>query len=79
MELAGVQTINIIPTDGGFMDTLFHHTYIVINIFGFFDKTGGFKLTLSGLIVIVLISLAATAIAERLAGEKAARISRRRC
>ena len=67
---AGVQQVNVIPQDGGVLDLLFHHSWININLLGFFDKTGGFLITLSGLIVLVVISLAAAAISERLAGEK---------
>lgn len=70
MTFADVVPINIIPTDGGLLDLLFHHTWLKINIFGLFDKTDGFLLTLAGLIVLILVGLAAAAVAERLAGEK---------
>ncbi len=70
MVLASVQEVNLIPNNGGFLDLLFHHTYLIINIFGFFDKSGGYKVTLAGLIVLLVVALAAAAIAERLAGSK---------
>ncbi len=61
--------VNLIPTDGGVLDRLFHLTWIKINIFGLLGPDG-FQMTLAGLIVLVLVGLAATAVAERLAGEK---------
>lgn len=70
MVIADVKPINIIPTDGGFLDLLFHHTWLKINLLGLFDKTDGFQVTLAGLIVLILVGLAATAVAERLAGDK---------
>ncbi len=70
MVTASVQSVNLIPSNGGFLDLLFHHTYMIINIFGFFDKSGGYKVTLSGLIVLLVVALAAAAVAEKLAGSK---------
>jgi drug/metabolite transporter (DMT)-like permease len=68
MVAASVQHVNLIPTSG-FMDLLFHKTYLIINIFGFFGGEG-YKVTLAGLIVLVIIAAAAAAIAERLTGQK---------
>lgn len=70
MFLADIVEVKLIPTDGSFLDLLFHHTWLTVNIFGLFDKDGGYQVTLAGLIVILVISLAAAAISERLAGEK---------
>lgn len=70
MFFADVVPVNIIPTDGGLLDLLFHHTWIKLNLFGLFDKSDGFLLTLAGLIVLILVGLAATAVAARLAGDK---------
>jgi hypothetical protein len=69
MTLASVTVINIIKNDGGFFDRLFHGTYLTINVFDLFNH-GGYTITLAGLVVILVISLAAAAIAERLAGAK---------
>lgn len=68
MVLAAVSNVNLIPHDGSFLDKLFHGTYATLNIFDLFK--GGYTITLSGLIVILVISIAAAAIAERLAGAK---------
>jgi uncharacterized membrane protein YeaQ/YmgE (transglycosylase-associated protein family) len=68
MVTASVQYVNLIPTTG-FLDLLFHKTYIIINILGFFSN-GGYKVTLAGLIVLLVVALAAAAVAERLAGSK---------
>jgi hypothetical protein len=71
MNLAATVTnVQIVPTDGGFLDKLFHGTWVTFNIFGLFDATGGYKITLAGLLVILVLSFAAGAIIERLAGEK---------
>ena len=67
--LAAVTTVHLFPTDGGFLDKLFHGTYVTVNIFGLLSGEG-YKITLSGLIVILILSIAAAAIAERLAGAK---------
>lgn len=58
-----------LPSDGGFLDKLFHQTWITFNIFGLFG-TDGYKLTLAALIILVIVAGIAAAIAERLAGDK---------
>jgi uncharacterized membrane protein YeaQ/YmgE (transglycosylase-associated protein family) len=68
MITASVQSVTLIPHNGGFMDKLFHGTYITINIFDLFK--GGYTITLAGLIVILIIAVAAAAVAERLTGAK---------
>src|SRR5258708_32478379 len=68
MVLANVVTVNFLPTSG-ILDTIFHQTWLAINIFGF-PGGNGYKLTLIGLIIVLIIASAATGIAERLAGAK---------
>jgi uncharacterized membrane protein YeaQ/YmgE (transglycosylase-associated protein family) len=67
MVLANVVTVNFIPTSG-FLDTIFHQTWLALAILGW--PSGGYKLTLIGLILVLIIATAATAVAERLAGGK---------
>jgi uncharacterized membrane protein YeaQ/YmgE (transglycosylase-associated protein family) len=67
MVLANVVTVNFIPTSG-FLDTIFHQTWLALSILGW--PSGGYKLTLIGLILVLIIATAATAVAERLAGAK---------
>ena len=67
MVLANTTTIPIFPTSG-FFHQLFHQTYIQVNILGLLGD--GYRITLGGLIVILLIALAAGGVAEALAGEK---------
>ena len=67
----------IIP-QSGILDTIFHKSWLAINIFGAPSNCtpvnnvgcGGYAITLSGLIIIIIIALAAAAITERLAGAK---------
>ena len=68
MTLSSVTVVPLFQTDGGFLDKFFHGTYMTINIFHLLKD--GYTITLSGLLVILVISLAAAAIAERLAGAK---------
>ncbi|MBA3823405.1 MAG: hypothetical protein H0X24_05780 [Ktedonobacterales bacterium] len=68
MFLGNVTTIQLFPTSG-FFDQLFHQTYVRINILGLIAN-GGYTITLAGLIIILLIALAAGAVSEALAGEK---------
>jgi hypothetical protein len=77
MVLAGITNINIIP-DSGILDTIFHKTWLAINIFGVPDNCtpqgsrgcGGYALTLIGLIIILIIATAAAAVTQRLTGAK---------
>ncbi len=68
MVLATVVTVNFLPTSG-ILDTIFHQTWLAINVLGW-PGGNGYKLTLIGLIIVLIIATAATAIAERLAGAK---------
>lgn len=70
--------INFPFLQGGFLDTIFHKTWLAINIFGVPSNCtpknavgcGGYAITLIGLIIVLIIALAAAAITERLAGAK---------
>jgi hypothetical protein len=64
---ASIATWNPIPTSG-ILDLIFHQTYIIIAILGW--PQGGYKLTLIGLIILVVLALAAAAVIERLTGSK---------
>jgi hypothetical protein len=68
MVLANVVTVNFIPTSG-ILDTIFHQTWLAVNVLGW-PGGNGYKLTLIGLILILIIAAAASAVAERLAGAK---------
>lgn len=62
-----IQSLNFIP-NSGILDTIFHKTVFTIQIAGF-PKTP-YKLTLIGLIIIMLIALAANGVTERLTSKK---------
>jgi hypothetical protein len=68
MLLANVVTVNFIPTSG-LLDTVFHQTWLAVNILGW-PGGNGYKLTLIGLILVLIIATVATGVAERLAGAK---------
>lgn len=67
MVLAAIQTINFLPRSG-VLDSIFHQTWVSVSILGI--PAGGYKLTLIGLIIIVLLALLVTAITERLTTRK---------
>lgn len=67
MTLAALPHLSFVPSSG-FWDSLFHQTWISLSIFG--TPAGGYKITLIGLIIIVLLALLATAITERLTTRK---------
>lgn len=64
MVLAANPTLNFIPKDGGFMDQLFHQTWIKVSVFG--NPSGGYQITLIGLLLIVLIAIVVNTITEKL-------------
>ncbi len=66
--LAGVSNYNFIPTDGGFLDKLFHQTWLAISVFG--NPANGYKLTLIGLIIIAALAVIANFVTEQLTGRK---------
>jgi uncharacterized membrane protein YeaQ/YmgE (transglycosylase-associated protein family) len=67
MILAAIPSVDFIPRSGVW-NTLFHETWISISIFD--TPSGGYKITLIGLVIIVLIALLAAAITERLTTKK---------
>ena len=58
MILAAIPNIEFIP-HSGVWDSIFHQTWISLSILG--TPSGGYKITLIGLIIIVLIALVAFA------------------
>ncbi|HLZ21484.1 MAG TPA: hypothetical protein VKQ30_05115 [Ktedonobacterales bacterium] len=62
-----IQNINFIP-GSGILDQIFHQTWVTVSILGFPNK--GYKITLIGLIIILIIALAANAITEKLTSRK---------
>jgi hypothetical protein len=65
--LLAIQNINFIP-NSGILDDIFHKTWLAVSIAGF--PANGYKLTLIGLIIIMIIAIAANGITERLTGKK---------
>jgi hypothetical protein len=68
MVLANVVTVNFLPTSG-ILDTIFHQTWLAINVFGV-PGGNGYKLTLIGLIIVLIIASAAAAVTQGLTGAK---------
>jgi hypothetical protein len=68
MVLANVITVNFIP-DSGILDTIFHQTWFAINILGW-PGGNGYKLTLIGLLIILVIATAAAGVTQGLTGAK---------
>ena len=62
------QNLNFIP-NSGVLDQIFHQSWLTVSILGF--PKGGYRVTLIGLIIILIIALAANAITERLTSRKA--------
>ncbi|HLJ79834.1 MAG TPA: hypothetical protein VKT52_00015 [Ktedonobacterales bacterium] len=62
-----IQNINFIPSSG-ILDQIFHQSWVTISILGF--PKGGYKITLIGLIIVLVIALAANAITEKLTSRK---------
>jgi uncharacterized membrane protein YeaQ/YmgE (transglycosylase-associated protein family) len=67
MLLADVQNLNFIP-NSGILDTIFHQTWLEVSILGF--PAGGYRITLIGLIIVLIIAIAANGITERLTSKK---------
>src|SRR5260370_34657495 len=65
--LLAVQNINFIP-NSGILDDIFHKSWLAVSIAGF--PAGGYKVTLIGLVIIMIIAIAANGITERLTGKK---------
>jgi uncharacterized membrane protein YeaQ/YmgE (transglycosylase-associated protein family) len=66
--LSAIPNLTFIPTSG-FLDQLFHQTWLQFAILGL--PAGGYRLNLIQLIILVIIALGANAITERLVGRKA--------
>lgn len=67
MILADIPNLNFIPQSGA-MDSIFHQTYLQVAIAGF--PAGGYRVTLIGLVIILLIALTANALTEVLTKKK---------
>jgi spore maturation protein SpmB len=67
MVLANTVNINFIP-NSGFLDTIFHKTWLALSILGL--PSDGYKITLIGLIIILIIASAAAAVTQGLTGAK---------
>src|SRR5262249_23483023 len=65
--LLAIQNIHIIPSSGVLND-IFHKTWLAVSIAGF--PANGYKVTLIGLIIIMIIAIAANGVTERLTGKK---------
>lgn len=68
MVLADISSINFIPTTGP-LDSIFHQTWLSINILGV-PGGSGYKVTLIGLLILLIIAFAVNGIAERLTTKK---------
>ncbi len=67
MVLSSIPSYDFIPKTG-ILDQIFHQTWLAISVFGF--PTGGYRITLIGLIIVLIIAIAANAITERLTSKK---------
>ncbi len=67
MTLAAIPSYNFIP-NSGILDDIFHKTWLAVSIFGI--PKDGYRVTLIGLIIILVIAIAAMAITERLTSKK---------
>jgi hypothetical protein len=68
MVLANVVTVNFLPTSG-ILDTIFHQTWLAVNVLGV-PGGNGYRLTLIGLIIVLIIASAAAAVTQGLTGAK---------
>jgi uncharacterized protein YqgC (DUF456 family) len=68
LAAAPANSINFIPKSG-ILDTIFHQSWLSINVLGH-PGGNGYKLTLIGLIIVLVIAVAANAITERLTTKK---------
>ena len=63
-----VQSLNFIPTDGGFFDLLFHKTALTIEVFG--QPKPPFSINLIQFLIVLLLAFAINEATERLTGRK---------
>jgi hypothetical protein len=68
MVLANTVTVDFLPTSG-ILDTIFHQTWLAVNILGV-PGGNGYKITLIGLIIVLIIAAAAAAVTQGLTGSK---------
>jgi uncharacterized membrane protein YeaQ/YmgE (transglycosylase-associated protein family) len=62
-----IQNINFIP-DSGPLDLIFHKTWLAVSVFGI--PPNGYRITLIGLLIVLIIAIAANAITEKLTSRK---------
>ena len=67
MVLADIPQIQLVP-NSGVMDLIFHQTWVRVSVFNI--PPDGYRLTLIGLIIIVLLALLVNALTERLTSKK---------
>ncbi|MGZ3601286.1 MAG: hypothetical protein ACXWQR_16965 [Ktedonobacterales bacterium] len=67
MALAAIPTYNFIPSSG-ILDDIFHKTWLAVSILGI--PPSGYKVTLIGLLIILVIAIAANGVTERLTSKK---------
>ena len=65
---SGPANLNFIPSDGGFLDLLFHQTRATFEIFGW--PKPPFSINLIQLIIILFLAFAINGATERLTGRK---------
>jgi hypothetical protein len=65
---SGVTNLNFIPSNGGFLDLLFHQTRLTIEVFGW--PKPPFSINLIQLIIILFLAFAINGATERLTGRK---------
>ncbi len=67
LVLADIRNYSFIPTDG-ILDSIFHKTWLAISILG--NPSDGYKLTLIGLLITLIIALTANFVTEKLTAKK---------
>jgi len=65
---SGPANLNFIPSDGGFLDLLFHQTALSIQIFG--QPKPPFSINLIQFIIVLFLAFAVNGATERLTGRK---------
>jgi uncharacterized membrane protein YeaQ/YmgE (transglycosylase-associated protein family) len=62
-----IQNVNFIPNTG-ILDQIFHQTWLAVSVLGV--PKGGYRISLIGLLIVLVIAVAANAICERLTSRK---------
>lgn len=62
-----IQNVNFIPNTG-ILDQIFHQTWLSVSVLGV--PKGGYRISLIGLLIVLVIAVAANAICERLTSRK---------